>query len=212
MGGSSLAFVQGNSADPQGQNTQVAVTYAAAQAAGDLNVVVVGWHDSAAQVSSVTDSMGNSYALAVGPTVQSGTATQAIHYAKNIVGAAAGGNRVTVVFNVGANSPDIRIAEYAGVDPNNPVDVVAAAQGTGTLSSSGSVTTTNANDLLVGANLVQQGTTGPGAGYTSRVITHPGSDILDDEIVSTTGSYSATAPLNGGARIMQMVALRAAAP
>jgi large repetitive protein len=57
---SSLAFVQVNSADPQGQNTQVTATYAAAQTAGDLNVVVVGWHDSIAQVSSITDSMGNS--------------------------------------------------------------------------------------------------------------------------------------------------------
>jgi hypothetical protein len=208
--GSSLAFVQVNSAVPQGQNMQIGVPFIASQTAGDLNVVVVGWNDATARISSVTDSMGNSYALAVGPTVQAGTATQTIYYAKNIVAAPAGGNTVTVMFNTGAYSPDVRIAEYSGVDPTNPVDVVAAAQGTGTLSSSGSVTTTNANDLLIGANLVQQGTTGPGAGYTSRVITNPDSDILEDEIVSTAGSYSATAPLNGGAWIMQMIAFRAA--
>src|SRR4029077_35380 len=136
---------------PQGQNTQVAVTYSKAQTAGDLNVVVVGWNDSNAQVSSVRDSKGNVYGLAVGPTAQSGTATQAIYYAKNIVAAAAGGNTVTVVFNTGANSPDIRIAEYSGVDATNPVDVVAAAQGSGTVSNSGSATTSSANDLLVGA-------------------------------------------------------------
>ena len=102
--GSSLSFVQVNSAVPQGQSTQVAVTYSKAQTAGNLNVVVVGWNDSTAQVSSVTDSKGNAYALAVGPTVQSGTASQAIYYAKNIVAATAGGNTVTVVFNTGANS------------------------------------------------------------------------------------------------------------
>ncbi len=57
----------------------------------------------------------------------------------------------TVVFNTGANSPDIRIAEYAGVDSANPVDVAAAAKGSGTVSNSHYETTTNAHDLLVGA-------------------------------------------------------------
>ncbi len=118
--------------------------------------MAVGWNDATAQITSVTDSMGNLYALAVGPTVQSGTATQAIYYAKNIAAASANGNTVTVVFNTTARYPDLRVAEYSGIDPTNPVDVVAAAQGTGTLSNSGSVTTTNANDLLVGANLVPE--------------------------------------------------------
>ena len=42
------------------------------------------------------------------------------------------------------------------------------------------------------------------------MITSPDGDILEDEIVTTAGSYSATAQLNGGAWIMQMVAFRAA--
>ena len=159
---SSIAFVQVNSAVPQGTSTQVAVTYTKAQTAGNLNVVVVGWNDSTAQVSSVTDSKGNAYALAVGPTVQSGTASQAIYYAKNIVAATAGGNTVTVVFNTGANSPDIRIAEYSGVDPANPVDVVASAQGTGTVSNSGSVTTGECERLAGGGQSGAADHDGPG--------------------------------------------------
>ena len=205
-----LAFVQVNFATPQAPQTTVAVTYTQAQTAGDLNVVVVGWNDSVAKINSVTDSKGNAYSLAVGPTVQSGTATQAIYYAKNIAAAAANSNTVTVTFNTGAAFPDIRVAEYSGIDTTTPVDVVAAAQGNGTPSNSGSVTTGNANDLLVGANLVQQTTTGPGSGYTSRVITTPDSDILEDSIVTTAGSRSATAPITGGAWIMQMVAFRGA--
>ena len=207
----SIGFVQVNYATPQGTETKVTVVYSRAQTAGNLNVVVVGWNDSTAQVSSVTDSKGNAYALAVGPTVQSGTATQAIYYAKNIAAAAANTNTVTVTFNTGANSPDVRIAEYAGIDPTNPVDAVAAAQGSGTSSNSGSVNTGNANDLLVGANLVQQMTSGPGSGYKNRVITSPDGDILEDQIVSTGGSHNATAVISGGAWIMQMVAFRAAA-
>jgi len=141
-----LAFVQSNSADPQTAQTSVPVTYTAAQTAGNLNVVVVGWNDATSTVASVVDSKGNSYALAVGPTVQSGTASQSIYYAKNIASAAAGANTVTVTFNTAAAFPDIRIAEYAGVDLVNPVDVTAASQGNSSSSSSGAVTTTNAND------------------------------------------------------------------
>jgi Bacterial Ig-like domain (group 3)/IPT/TIG domain/Galactose oxidase, central domain/Kelch motif len=208
--GSPFRFVQFDYATPQAPQAAVSVTYTDVQTAGDLNVVVVGWNDSVAQVSSVTDSQGNTYTLAVGPTVQGGTATQAIYYSKNIVGSPANGNTVTVTFNTGATSADVRIAEYSGADPSVPVDVVAAAQGSSSLSDSSSVTTTSANDLLVGANLVQTITTGPGAGYTSRVITSPDSDILEDSVVSVTGSYSATAPVDSGAWIMQMVAFRAA--
>ena len=206
----SVGFVQVNYATPQSPQTKVTVAYTQAQTAGNLNVVVVGWNDSTAQISSVTDSKNNTYVLAVGPTVQSGTATQAIYYAKNIAAAAANSNTVTVTFNTGAASPDVRIAEYSGIDPTTPVDVVAAAQGNGTSSNSGSVNTGNANDLLVGANLVQQTTTGPGSGYTSRVITSPDGDILEDQIVNTAGSHSATAAVTGGSWIMQMVAFRAA--
>jgi hypothetical protein len=90
------AFVQGAYAVPQTPQTTVAVTYSAAQAAGNLNVVVVGWNDTSNSVSSVTDSEGNTYQLAVGPTKQSSSLSQSIYYAKNIVG---GANSVTVQFS-----------------------------------------------------------------------------------------------------------------
>ena len=206
-----LAFVQVNFTTPQAAQTPVTVTYTRAQTAGNLNVVVVGWNDAVAQVNSVVDSKGNAYFLAVGPTVQSGTQTQAIYYAKNIAAAAANSNTVTVSFSQAAAAPDVRIAEYSGIDPTTPVDVVATAQGSGASSSSGSVTTGNASDLLVGANQVQTLTTGSGSGYTSRVITTPDGDILEDSMVATAGSYSATAAVSpSGKWIMQMVAFRAA--
>jgi hypothetical protein len=206
----SIAFVQVNSTTPSTAQTKVTVAYAQTQTAGDLNVVVVGWNNSTSKISTVTDTAGNTYVLAVGPTVQSGTASQAIYYAANIASAAAGSNTVTVTFSTKATYPDIRIAEYQGISTTNPVDVTTAEQGSGTLSNSGTVTTTNANDLLVGANLVQQITTGAGAGYTSRVITTPDGDILEDALVTSAGSYSATAPDTGGDWIMQMVAFRGA--
>ncbi|HXJ06004.1 MAG TPA: IPT/TIG domain-containing protein [Candidatus Acidoferrum sp.] len=202
-----IAFVQASSATPQTPQSTVTLAYPTAQTLGNLNVVIVGWNDSTTTVSSVADGNGNLYALAVGPTVQSSTASQAIYYAKNI---AAGANTVTITFNTAARFPDIRIVEYSGLDTVNPLDVSVAAQGNTATSNSGAVTTTNANDLLVGANLVQSSTTGPGSGFTSRLIT-PDGDILEDRIVTATGSLNATAVLDKVQPwIMQMVAFRAA--
>jgi len=47
------------------------------------------------------------------------------------------------------------------------------ASGTGTTANSGAVTTTYANDLIIGADVVQTGTPGAGTGFTKRIITSP---------------------------------------
>jgi hypothetical protein len=207
---STVSFVQTNSATPQASQTSVTVPFTLAQTAGNLNVVIVGWNDSTAAVSSISDTSSNSYSLAAAAIVQSGTASQAIYFAKNIAAAAAGANTVTVNFTTAARHPDIRIAEYSGLDSTNPLDASAGAQGNTATSDSGAATTTNANDLLVGANTVQSTSTGPGTGYTSRGIT-PDGDILEDRVVSATGSFNATAALNQTQLwIMQVAAFRAA--
>src|SRR5215510_8020775 len=61
----SISYVQGNFVTPQTSQATVNITFTAAQVAGDLNVVVVGWNDSSATVSAVTDSSHNIYARAV---------------------------------------------------------------------------------------------------------------------------------------------------
>jgi chitodextrinase len=190
----------------------VSATYRAVQVAGDLNVVVVGWNDTISGVQSVTDSSGNAYIRAVGPTLRTGLGQQSIYYAAGIGGAAAGANTVTVKFDRPAEYVDLRIAEYHGISTPSPVDVVTGASGSSSSNTSGSVTTTAANALLVGANLVAKSTQRAGAGFTSRVITSPDGDILEDRVVTTTGSYSATATTTGGAYVMQMVAFRIAGP
>jgi chitodextrinase len=207
-GGGPITFVQTSNATPQTPQGTVTVRFNATQVAGDLNVVVVGWGDTTAAVGTVTDSVGNVYRLAVGPTAISGTATQAIYYAANIVGAAAGANSVTVSFTAAAIYPDIRLAEYSGIDPNNPLDVVASATGNSAASTTPPVTTTFANDLLIGANLVQSLTITGGSGFSTRVITSPDGDILEDRIVTATGSYSASANIAAAPWIMQLAAFR----
>jgi hypothetical protein len=207
-----IAYVQGNFATPQTNQSIVSVPYAAAQVAGDLNVAVVGWNDTVATINSVADSQGNAYTLVAGPTQVAGTLQQAIYYAKNVAGAAANANVFTVSFNGAATSADIRILEYSGLDYVNPVDVAASATGNSKTSTSASATTTNTNDLILGANIVVSSTTGAGTGFTKRMITTPDGDIVEDKTVTATGSYNASAALGTSAPwIMQMVAFKAAA-
>jgi hypothetical protein len=203
----SIGFVQVNDAIVHPKS--VSVTYGSAQTAGNLNVVVVGWNDSVSTVSSVTDTKGNLYSLAVGPT--RGTAlSQSIYYAKNIAGAATGANTVVVKFNQMPTVPDIRILEYSGLSTTGPLDVTAGTFGNSPSANSGSKTTTAANELIFGANMVSTSTAGPGSTFTSRIITAAG-DIAEDSMVSTTGSYSATAPLGqSGNWVMQMTTFKAA--
>jgi hypothetical protein len=206
-----IVFVQSAYAVPTTPPTRVAVTYPSAQAAGDTNVVVVGWNDSTAAVSSVSDSKGNPYQLAVGPTALSGAVSQSIYYARNIAPASANGNTVTVTFTSPAQYPDVRILEYGGLDPNNPVDSTAASTGSSSMSSSGSAATANPTTLLFSANTVFTSTNGPGSGFTKRVLTAPDGDIAQDRMTSTSGTYSANAPLSAaGPWVMQLAVFKSA--
>jgi len=204
-GSGSIAFVQVKAATPSAPSASVAVTYPLAQTAGNLNVVAVGWNDTTSTVSTISDSRGNIYTLAIGPTTGTGL-RQSIYYAKNIAG---GSNTVTVTFNQAATFVDVRALEYSGLDTANPLDVAAGAAGTGTLASSGAVTTTSANELIFGAGMTRTHFTGAGSGFISRIITNPDADIAEDQTVSSTGSYNATAPTTSANWVMQMATFRA---
>ena len=66
--------------------------------------------------------------------------------------------------------------------------------GTGNHSNSGAVTTTNPNDLLIGANYVAVTVTSTGYRiHAARDRTDPDGSILEDRVVTTAGSYSGTA-------------------
>jgi hypothetical protein len=195
-----ISFIQVAAAIPQTSPTSVTIAYPNAQTAGDLNVVIVGWNTTTATVQAVTDSAGNVYQLAIGPTTGTGL-RQAIYYAPSIVG---GANTVTVTFNQAALHPDIRILQYRGV---TALDAATGASGSGNSANSGAVTTTAANALIVGGSTVAFLTTAPGTGFTSRIITSPNGDIAEDRIVSATGSYSATATLTGNSPWVMQVAV-----
>jgi hypothetical protein len=184
-------------------------TYSKAQRQGDLNVVAIGWNDTTSSITSVHDSAGNTYQLAVGPTQYAPDLSQAIYYAPNVAAHGAGANTVTVDFDAAANSIDLRILEYSGLDTSSPLDVTAAQSGRGSGElSSGTGNTTSNRELLFGAGMTTDIFASAGPGYTERSITALG-DIVEDQVVSSTGAYSANAPDNtAGEYVMQMATFR----
>jgi hypothetical protein len=104
--------------------------------------------------------------------------------------------------------PDLRIVEYSGADTVNPLDAKAVGTGNSAVASSGPLTTTSTNDILVAGGYVYAFVNGAGSGFTNRMYT-PDGDNLEDELVPATGTYTATASLSASAMwIMQCVAFR----
>jgi outer membrane protein assembly factor BamB len=201
-------FVQVNSATPQTNQSSLSVPFPQGQGAGDLNVVAIGFSDSTSTITSVTDTAGNTYQLAAPLTRGSGM-SQAIYYAKNINAAGPGNNAVTVRFSGAVPYPDMRVAEYAGLDAVNPFDTSASASGTVAAASSGNLTTSAANELIFGAGYTSGVFTGGTNGFTARIITPFDADIAGDKSAATPGTYAATASQSGAANwVMQAAAFR----
>jgi len=121
------AFVQQNYSTPQSAQSQVTVRYLNPQTAGNANILAIGWNDTAAAITAISDSVGNAYQAAV-PTYRGNGLSQAIYYATNII---AGSNTLTVTFNQPAIYVDLRAAEYSGLNPTNAFHLGTSAVGNG---------------------------------------------------------------------------------
>src|SRR5262249_37949588 len=75
--------VQVNAATPQSPQTSASVAYSKAQTAGNANILAIGWNDATSNITSVKDTVGNTYRLAVA-TARGSALSQAIYYASNI--------------------------------------------------------------------------------------------------------------------------------
>jgi len=93
------------------------------------------------------------------------------------------------------------IAEYSGVLASSPLDTTSSATGSGTAITCGTLTTTNANDLLIVTVQLVGGATfsSPSSGFTiESQATQPGytASMMMDSVVSSTGSYSPSVTSN----------------
>jgi hypothetical protein len=211
-----ITFKQQNYSMPQTSQSTVITAYTNPQTGGSTNLVAIGWRSAEGAKLLVTDSAGNTYVPAAQLTQGQGNLSQAIYYAKNIVAAPAG-NKVKVTLDGARPGLDVRITEYSGLDPDNPVVVASSNSGSNNSATSGPVTTKASNTLLVAFG-ISWGIIGKAEdGFTTRVVTQPkmgglastGTGIVADRIVNTVGSYEARAPVRGrGTWLMQLVALR----
>jgi glucose/arabinose dehydrogenase/PKD repeat protein len=176
-----------------------------ANTSGNLIVAYVMWNNTGSV--TVTDTNGNQYLSAAPPTRWNNNAwSSQVFYAKNVAG---GANTVKATFATAINDFGIVYAhEYSGIDRTNPLDVSAAAAGTGSAMNSGSATTTNPTDLIFGAGGSSYAVTGAGPGFTTRLTDF--ANRTEDKVVTSTGSYNATATQSGSAWVMHMVAFKGA--
>jgi hypothetical protein len=201
-----ITFVQAASQDTKNSVSTASATYASPQHAGDLNVVVIGWSDVTHQIRAISDSAGNTYALATSPASASGAAL-AVYYASNITAGVS--TAVTVDFDT-ADYPCLAILEYAGV---SQLDGTANGSGTSADATTSAVTPSAARALVLGAGEPNQnGTadfTDPGAGFVQRVLTNTSGMLVEDQVESQVGSYAASGALNrSSAWVMQVVAFK----
>jgi hypothetical protein len=210
LGTGPINYIQGGSTGTAATVATLSEVMPAAQTAGHLNVVIVGWGDTTSTITSITDIELNTYTLAL-PVVHGTGISQAIYYAKNIVGDTGSPNQITVTFNQAVPAPDLRIFEYSGLDTTSPLDVAVSNFGSGTLADSGACTTTAAVDLIVGAGTANTHFTGPGSGFNLLDISSPNGGGTEHQITSAPGSCGATGPITTGNWVMQAAAFKAVA-
>ena len=106
---------------------------------------------------------------------------------------------------------EVYLTEYSGVNQAGPIDVQDGESGSAKSVSSGNATTTAAGDMIYGYCVGDNACTA-GSGFTARSTMN--SNLIEDKLAGSAGSYAATGTANSG-WTMQMVALRpasAAAP
>ncbi len=196
IAGDAISYVQSISTNG-GNLTSLSASFASNNTAGNLIIVVAGWAGTTI-TASVSDSNGNTYQTAVGPTTGVGSRGQ-MFYAENIAG---GANTVTVAFSASVSGAHLLIHEYSGIATSNSLDQVTSATGSSTVCDTGSVTTTQADALLFASCGAETDPTTitAGTGYTLReLVGAAGKTATEDQIVSATGTYNATFTLGASA-------------
>lgn len=160
-----------------------------------LIAVTVGANDS---VTAVTDNKGNSYSIAGARSVN-GDGSEIWYSVPTSVGA---GHTISVNMASSAFTTACAAA-YNGFSGTVSLDQAAGSTGTSTSLSSGNVTTTVADELLIGSgtHVNTSGAFTAGASFTIRAQYSNSGDnatgYIEDRVVSATGTYSAGATVAG---------------
>jgi hypothetical protein len=141
---------------------------------------------SGAKLAGISDTLNNNYSVVVGPVV----GNSAVHYVAVALDSKAGPDTINVAATVAPNGgSDLLALEYSGLSLSGAFDVTASNSGTTVAMASGTATTTFAHELIIGYG--EASAVAAGAGYTGRATIS--GNLVEDMIVSSAGSYEATA-------------------
>jgi hypothetical protein len=159
--------------------------------AGDTIVVAVDIMP-AEPIASVTDELGNSFAVAQ-PLTSGADAQLAVYYGHIDTG---GRDAVTMIFG-GTTTSELRIHEFTGIATTNPYDTGGLTAGTAPMTpveiSGTPVTTSEADEMVFGFELASTADTGPGFDLALSF----DDDITEFAIAPNPGNYAITAQLTG---------------
>jgi hypothetical protein len=197
----SLLQSNSNSSGGSASNT-LNIAFSLNNIAGDFLVIGVRWATSTSgQVTyTVTDSQGNTWIKVPSTIFNSPHDTVDIWYVFNCK---AGANTVTLTYvsgggGAGTNFPRGVIAEFSGMPFPTSFDKSNSATGNSTAANSGSITPTQAFELLIGFNANEDAdniTNTPSAGWTTIKI-QDGNETLAYQIVQAANSYNYSATLS----------------
>jgi hypothetical protein len=178
--------VQANAGQLSGSNTGggLSLEVSLPRTVNAHDTLILAADFTSATAPAVSDTLGNTFKLAVGPAGSSG-AYAAIWVAFD---ARAGSDVVTFTIPTATFSDYIEgyAHEYSGLVAQDGID---QRTGTGTTISGGPVSTSAAGDLLFA--FIAAGGVTPGAGFEDRSLFN--GNVTEDEIVGPAGSYSASA-------------------
>ncbi len=206
-----IAFVQKASSVTDG-GTSVTATFPATPTEGNVLVAIAGNRD--ARPDPLVPPGWNLVLSGAG-----NTPGQNIYYK---VATAFESSSVTIGPYASATRLGLQIYEYSGLDASGPVDATGTASGSGTNVSSGSASTTNADDLLLAGVVINSQSTFSAwtTSFVEQLDFQNGMTLSlrssyggADRIVDATGTYSTTANASAsGAWRGQIVAFKAPPP
>lgn len=180
-------FVQSAAAGNTALGSSMEKVFATPLSERSLVVAFVSW-TGANNVTRVT--AGGVVLQRLGSDIRQSGLAQAMYYGENM---SAGAEQVVATWDLDAPNRDLRILEYASVAIVDSVDAQATATGNSALATA-TVTTVNADDVLVCGVAFGTWAAGPGLELSERNITPSTGSISQDRVVTQAGMYEVTAP------------------
>ncbi len=186
-----MSYVQSAVGSTNGA-TSLAVTLSGVTT-GDAIFVGIVTSGSSTTISTVSDGT-NSYSRVSGRNFLAGAGGTEIWAAYNVTG----GNLTVTVTASASVQIGVVLDEWSSVVTSSAFDVQSTSTGTSTALNSGSATTNQASEAIVGMFSTAGTGLTAGTGYTMRKTgtTTSYQFGLEDEQVSSAGSYSAAATIN----------------